>query len=447
MIPLWAEDKSRYIYDPLYGAFHLPEFVWDVLTSPELQRLREIRLCNINSLCLTGGANINRYEHALGTCHLAYECVKSWPPLRPIEIEEQKSLLLAALLHDVAGAAFGHSVEYIESREGFRHGEAFEYVALGDRGSDYTYKSTLLEPVFFGMMGELGSRLKSKEAVKSIGELISGKGRHGALINGSMDLDNIDNVYRLSYHIGLVKSGENALKLAKLIWTENGKLTVKRNAVELIKEWHSLRKKLYLTLLLNPDEFSAKCMLSEAIELAKKRNFHLFWYDVDFELLKRLSEVSSEAMDIVTRLMKGDLYGCVQILSSGNISKYDLLTDVSCREVMEKELSVMIRRADGLPSQFKSALIAIHVILDVNKVERQVEVQTDGGETVVVGSQSRRLLVGVFLKNVDLNMNKIQRLPPITLQAIRKWVRDYFVVNLEDADLKDWELYSEVRSE
>ena len=66
-------QPERYIMDVLYGHLRLPEYVWRVLPAPELQRLREVRLCNINSLCLTGGANINRYEHALGTAHLALE--------------------------------------------------------------------------------------------------------------------------------------------------------------------------------------------------------------------------------------------------------------------------------------------------------------------------------------------------------------------------------------
>lgn len=444
METLWSEDRARYVYDPLYGAFYLPDFVWDIITCPELQRLREIRLCNTNSLCLTGGANINRYEHSLGTCHLAYECVKSWPPLKPIQVKEQRCLLLAALLHDVAGAAFGHSVDYIESRDGFKHGAAFEFVALGDRGADYSYKSTLMEPVFFGMLGEIGSRLRNEEDLTSIGQLIRGEGRLGALISGSMDLDNIDNVYRLAYHIGLVNSGENALRLAKSIWIENGRLTVKRDAIDLVKDWHELRKRLYLVLLLNPDEFAAKCMLSEAIEVAKKRGVHLFWYDVDFELLKRLSEVSSETLDIVRRLMRGDLYGCLQILSSDKTSWYDLITDGSCREEIEKQLSDMVREANALPSQFKSALIAIHTILDVDKVERQVEVQTDDGDIVVVGNRSRRVLVGIFLKNLDLNMTNIRRLPPSSLRSLRKWITEYFAVNLADENVKAVELYSEV---
>src|SRR5882762_6966065 len=104
-------NNKRYILDSLYGVIHLPSYVWDVLTTPEIQRLREVRLCNINSLCLTGGANINRFEHSLGTAHLAVECVEAWP--RGLQAATKRHIILAALLHDVGTAPFGHSVQYV----------------------------------------------------------------------------------------------------------------------------------------------------------------------------------------------------------------------------------------------------------------------------------------------------------------------------------------------
>jgi len=217
-----SKKEKRYIYDALYGAIYLPDFIWDVISCPELQRLREVRLCNINSLCLTGGANINRYEHAIGTCYLAKICLENWPPLNPITKEEKIHFLLAALLHDVVSGAFGHSIEYIE---GFKHEEDFIYAVTGERGSEYEYMTVSTEPIFFGMPRELVSRLENLKKrykmeidIKKIGEIIAGRGRFGPLLNNIMDLDNIDNVFRLAYHIGLVKSGETPIKLAKSLY-------------------------------------------------------------------------------------------------------------------------------------------------------------------------------------------------------------------------------------
>lgn len=435
-------DKNRrYIYDPLYGVIYLPDFIWDIILCPELQRLREVRLCNINSFCLIGGANINRYEHSIGTCNLAQECLNFWPPLNPIDKKEQKLFLLAALLHDVLSAAFGHSLEYIESEYGFQH-EDFKYAVTGEKGNSYSYKSATLEPIFFGMGREIPSKI-SADDLNEIDKIIKGEGRFGPLINSTMDLDNIDNVFRLAYHIGLVKSGEIPLKLARSLYIENNKLIVRKEAIPLVEEWYKVRKKLYLLLLLNPEEFSAKCMLTEAIEIAKAKEKHPFsWYYVDYELFKKISGVSSESSIIISRLLKGDLYGCIGIFSTIKIDKYEIFSDVKKKMKLENELNSILRVK--LPSRFKSAMVALHPIIDVSKIERQVCIQTDDGRIVKIGKSSKQLLIGVFFKNQGLNIYKINKISSNTMYKIQQEVYSYLSDILEDPNLRKLELYGEI---
>ncbi len=449
--------KKRYIFDPLYGIIRFEEdidnFIWKVITSPELQRLREVRLCNINSLYLTGGANINRFEHALGTLYLAYECINSWPPFNPITKKEQILLLLAALLHDIASAPFGHSIEYIESREGFSHEGGFEYIIFGEKGETYRYKSATLEPIFFGMPQNLLYKLindvkLTEEDVKTIGKFIRGEGRFGPLINGTMDLDNIDNVFRLAYHIGIVKSGKVPLELARSLWIENGKLTIHEDALPLVEEWCKVRKKLYSLLLLNPEEFAAKCMLTEAVEIAKaEKKISLNWYDTDYELLKKLMMVSSETREIISRLMIGELYGCIGIFSSTRIDKYSILSEMCSRRKLEKELTEKIRSKFNKFSRFRHAIIVFHPILDVNKTERRVRLRTNRGKVVNIGKSSKRLLIGVFFKNRNLNIYELDKIRyEDVLEQIRREVYKYLSGILEDKYLREVELYDECKN-
>ena len=434
-------SRMTYIYDPLYGIFYLPEFVWNVIPSAELQRLREVRLCNINSFCLTGGANVNRYEHAIGTCNLAQECLESWPLLNPVSQQDRKQLLLAALLHDIASAAFGHSVEYIESQAGFDHEEAFSHVVMGQAGGPYLYKSITLEPIFFGMPRSMSTKI-SMEDLEAIGEIVAGKGRFGKLINSTIDLDNIDNVFRLAYHIGIVKSTETPLRLAKSLWTEDNELVLKTESIPLVEDWHRVRKRLYQFLLLNPEEFSAKCMLTEAIEIAKSRKTHAFnWFDVDYELFQQLSRVSAETSSIISRLMQGDLYGPIGIFSTRNTEIQGVLIDRGQRLILEEGLSSAIR--SKFPSRFKSAMIALHVIVDKNKTERQIQIRTDDGKTVRIGSCSDQLLIGVFFKNVGLNMYDVNNVPGSIISNVRQEIIAVLTDALGDIELKEVKLHGE----
>ena len=110
------------------------------------------------------------------------------------------------------------------------------------------------------MSRQLHSILTTRE-LSLVATFVDGNGDFGPLISGSIDLDNIDNVYRLAYHIGLVRSGEVPLALASALSIDHGNLVAPETAEPLLWDWFEVRRRLYNFLLLNPDEFSAKCML------------------------------------------------------------------------------------------------------------------------------------------------------------------------------------------
>lgn len=426
-----STSSRRYIYDPLYGRSRMPDLFWDVLSLPELQRLREIRMCNINSLCLMGGANISRFEHSVGTFRLAQECLSAWPSSSPeVTPQEERHLLLAALFHDVGSAAFGHSVEYVESLNGFDHESAFEEFVLGTGQAG---------PVHYGKGRGMADRLPEDD-LAAIGELITGRGRLGPLLNSTIDLDNIDNVYRMAYHIGLVSSGEEAIELARSLSVRDGHIVIAEGSVNLVWKWHGVRKRLYEFLLLNPEEFSGKCMLTEAIETANsKRPFR--WANVDHELLDNASKASAESSRVIARLMNGDLYGCAAILSTGHTELYGTFADPATRNAIASRVASDVRNAGGRCLQ--PLELAMHPILDDNKTERQVRLRTDAGRTVCVGTTTHRLLLGVFLKNDDMSMYAMDDQPEDALRQLRGNIRASLSTQLKIDDLQEIELYGE----
>lgn len=431
--------KNRYIYDSLYGALFFPEYVWDLLVCPELQRLREVRLCNINSLCLTGGANINRYEHVVGTAALALQCVSAWPgKLAP---DLQRRIVLAALLHDVGTAPFGHSVQYVLQLQGYRHESLYDLLGSNHASSTFQYQKARFEPVYFGLPKQVAARIPDAE-LREISEIVEGRGDFGPIINGTIDLDNLDNVYRLAYHIGLVKSGATPSALAKSIWVYKGRVKVKPEAVEFLNEWYTVRRRLYHYLLLNPDEFSAKCMLEDALFLSQARStFSFAWHQVDFELLEKLGRSTAEVSPIVSRLMVGNLYGCVGIYAMSKIAAYDVLVDPKKRENLREKIQGKIRKMKH--RIFKSAEISIHAIKDVNKTERQIKVLMSNGKEHTIGRPSRRILIGVFFRNVHLSMNSIR--PDVLREfAIPETIRKILARYFADRSVKAISPYDEL---
>ena len=108
--------KTLSFADSIYGQISVDDDISLLIKLPVLQRLRHVRLSNIDSLNMPGIANLSRYEHAIGVGHLATQLGMNYRLSR----EDRLALSASALLHDWAITSFGHLVE-----------EAFQYVGTG----------------------------------------------------------------------------------------------------------------------------------------------------------------------------------------------------------------------------------------------------------------------------------------------------------------------------
>ena len=104
--------SQKRIFDPLYGTIHLSEFEYELIQLPEVQRLREVRMCNINSLLITGASQISRFEHSIGVMYLAKVWLENNKKILPYPLKAE-DILAAAILHDMQTGPFGHSLQYV----------------------------------------------------------------------------------------------------------------------------------------------------------------------------------------------------------------------------------------------------------------------------------------------------------------------------------------------
>ena len=494
-----------YIWDALYGKIEFSPLVYKCMLSPEVQRLREVRLCNINSLCITGSSNTNRFEHSVGTAYLAAINIEAAVQKHlKLTKKEKETFIIAALLHDVANGPFGHSYEYIMEKKGFIPEQGLGDV-LGDvvsTGIGAHKNSSPFETIFFGKLRALTSILNGSQK-EEVSQIIAGCHPLSKLISDSIDLDNIDNVFRMAYHMGLDFRKEAPIKLAESMFIENGSVVFLQEAKTYLEEWYLVRQRVYKFLLLNPQEFAGKYMLTEAMDIlfecisqGKAEGRDIKWNYTDYQLMEELdllkekwlkrktlllenvdakvvaeikgeeskeeqrsllkeylegltltvsikekgktgesnklllsenfsyeieedgtSTIKNRNMDfdisgnklykvvniryntsqIISRLMTGDLYQCLMILETPDVSKYGNFLEYAKRITLEDELEAKIRAS----KDFSRLSIGLHPILDINKTERQLRVLfKDMADPVVIGNTaSKKLLIGVFIKN------------------------------------------------
>ncbi|MDE2808469.1 MAG: HD domain-containing protein [Gemmatimonadota bacterium] len=385
----------RRIWDPLYGRIALSEFEAKLLALPEVQRLRYIRMCNINSLLITGASEISRFEHTIGVLHLANE----WADENGVDQNRKRDLLAAAVLHDVLTGPFGHSFQYVledatNEESHFLH----EDVALG--AAENYYKLIPTAAQFAGV--KFGAPELLKERWEQISKIIDGSGSLGPILAGTMDLDNLDNVVRLAYHAGLAgqEDIDAVLRIARGIQpgSSTGYLRTRANVVDDIVRWQGVRKGLYEFLLLDWAEFSAKAMLTRAVERAMASEILGVnsWSYTDDELLRHLEETAigeyQDIADLVRRIRCGDLYWPMWLGRSNDVSQYKRLSTTDQKEYIIDAIEARVLRAHGM-----STNAVFHLILDVGKTERAVNVELWDGQLMELGTNSNSLLVGVFL--------------------------------------------------
>ena len=309
--------QPQSVLDALYGRISFEQPFAALIAAPIAQRMRHVRLSNIDSVDLPSIANLSRYEHVLGVAHLA-GLVGFRPVLSSIE---RFALDAAALLHDWAITSFGHLVEEAFQFVGakFEHEKHLAALAAGESSSDILGRNRQilggrepgLEP---WIMKVTSSRGDGECLLAAITDYIRGRGKYGQIICGTIDLDNIDNVTRMAYHLGLVRHGEIAARLASAmigVDEESGAPVFLDAAISDIAAWLEMRRDVYNLLMLSEKDFAGKLMLIYATVKAFQGGELTTqdWAMADGEFFERLrkSEVQSAA-EAATRWYVGELW-------------------------------------------------------------------------------------------------------------------------------------------
>ena len=118
----------KVVLDPVHGYIELDNLAQDLLSTPQMQRLRRVRQLGFSNLVYPG-ANHTRFEHSLGAMHLASTLTRS---LDSIEEDRKIEVKAATLLHDVGHGPFSHVTEnIIDKYARRRHDDVKEILGKG----------------------------------------------------------------------------------------------------------------------------------------------------------------------------------------------------------------------------------------------------------------------------------------------------------------------------
>jgi HD superfamily phosphohydrolase len=345
------------IIDPLYGPISIDPLLLKLIYQPEVQRLREIRLSNINSFLITGTSNISRFEHSLGTSYLAQLLSNKLK----LNKRDSYSFMCAALLHDISITPFGHLMEESFRYEGipFDHEEKLYEIIMGNDSDIGNQDFQIFSGKSIGFRKVLNLKYYRdlKISIDEIFGYIKGNGILGPLLNGTIDIDNIDNVCRMAMHLGLNFRKELPLEIVANFSIKNNEIYFSNNKSHLLKEWLDIRERLYNVLMTNPIDFASKSMLIEAIRIGLRGNGKIRpalsksdWKLTDSELINRLKDYQLTS-ELIKKFQCGDFYNfiCMYWINSKNYlpkvfdhQKIDKIRNDLAKEVNMKYDDVLI---------------------------------------------------------------------------------------------------------
>lgn len=319
------------IHDPLYGAFEVPSFLDRLILAPEVRRLMGVRLLNAPSPSFPTLSEIRRFSHTLGVLRLAL-----LNPHNGLRRDELRAFTAAILIHDAATPPFAHLLEYyLKDRAGWNHEAALPDLLTGHNLLGNSAHQILP-----------GEQLRFKQLCKNnkidfdiVMAIVKKQHPSSALLFGGLDFDNLDNVLRMSWALGMSVKSEPFLHLARELGVSiEGQLVLSERHSESVALWAEARKAVYHLLVFDSTTVATQAVLTKAIrQLFDQADVsNIQWSTRDHDFIERLTHARE-----TKTLMLSDFHNSlpVEVMSarvSGSLSDLDLQSREAAIALVER---------------------------------------------------------------------------------------------------------------
>ncbi|MEM3380768.1 MAG: HD domain-containing protein [Candidatus Bathyarchaeia archaeon] len=363
-----------FIKDPLYGYIRITEQERSIIDTAPVQRLRRIRQLS-GAQYAYPAANHTRFEHSLGTMHLAGILADSLPS---ISQEEKVKVKLASLLHDVGHGPYSHLFETLLSKYLGKTHEDMSLWIIRESEVGRALERIGLDPEEVGLI--------------SVGRLSRpDKPFLNQIIRSSVDVDKMDFLLRDSYHTG---ASYGTIDIFRLIYTMDildGNLAVDATALSTLETFLLARLESFRAIYFHRTTRAAQIMLIKALEKAKDE-LNLFksisiqeYLQLDDQTLWEMLK-HSKSRDIIMDLDNRRLLKCAY--EKTFFVRDQLVTNIFNNEAVRRQIEEEIAIKAGVPTDEVTIdvpslpSVPYHYAIDVEPMNIPIFYKSKTGEKI-----------------------------------------------------------------
>lgn len=244
-------SEEKVFKDPVHRYVHVRDrVIWDLIATPEFQRLRRIKQLGTTYLTFHG-AEHSRFNHSLGVYEIVRRITSNFKD-RPYWNDDHRLLCLcAALLHDLGHGPFSHSFEKVFQVD---HEDFTQKIITGE-----TNVKRILERVSPGFSQEVSDVIAKTHENKLVVSLISSQ----------VDADRMDYLQRDSYYTGVSYGHFDMERILRVMRPMEDQVVIKSTGMHAVEDYIMSRYQMYWQVYFHPVTRSAEVILTKILHRAK----------------------------------------------------------------------------------------------------------------------------------------------------------------------------------
>jgi uncharacterized protein len=241
-------EEEKVFKDPVHRYIHVRHrVIWDLINTPEFQRLRRIRQLGTTYFTFHG-AEHSRFNHSLGVYEIMRRIVSKFTCFSE---EEALLCLCSALLHDIGHGPFSHTFEKVFKTH---HEEWTQQIIEGETQIYQVLQE--FSPGFPKKVSEVIGKTYPNPLIVS-------------LISSQIDADRMDYLLRDAYYTGVNYGNFDMERILRLMQPLDDKVVIKFSGMHAVEDYIVSRYQMYWQVYFHPVTRSAEVILRKIFGRAK----------------------------------------------------------------------------------------------------------------------------------------------------------------------------------